>query len=77
MCDNTNLFQHTIHSIPDRTHNYYVDNNTRALLLTCALTTPNEQRLPNTLTTHFAAFMQHTWNPNIQRFHNFMNFDHQ
>ena len=37
MCDDTGLFQHAVHSVPDRAHGYCVDDNARALLLACAL----------------------------------------
>src|SRR6202034_4460079 len=33
MCDDTGLFQHAVHSVPDRSHGYCVDDNARALLL--------------------------------------------
>ena len=39
MCDSTGLLQHAVHSIPDRAHGYCVDDNARALLLSCALST--------------------------------------
>ncbi len=75
MCDDTGLFQHAVHSVPDRSHGYCVDDNARALLLACALNTPGEQRLPEVLTARFAAFVQHAWNPDTKRFRNFMGFD--
>ena len=40
MCDDTGLFQHAVHSVPDRSHGYCVDDNARALLLACALNHP-------------------------------------
>ena len=43
MCDDTGLFQHAVHSVPDRSHGYCVDDNARALLLACALNNPGEQ----------------------------------
>jgi hypothetical protein len=46
MCDDTGLFQHAVHSVPDRVHGYCVDDNARALLLACALNGPGEQHLP-------------------------------
>jgi glycosyltransferase involved in cell wall biosynthesis len=75
MCDDTGLFQHAVHSVPDRSHGYCVDDNARALLLACALNSPGEQRLSEVLTTRFAAFVQHAWNPDTRRFRNFMGFD--
>ena len=37
MCDDTGLFQHAVHSVPDRSHGYCVDDNARGLLLSVAL----------------------------------------
>src|SRR5476649_291252 len=75
MCDDTGLFQHAVHSVPDRSHGYCVDDNARALLLACALNNPGEQRLPEILTARFAAFVQHAWNRDTKRFRNFMGFN--
>jgi hypothetical protein len=75
MCDDTGLFQHAVHSVPDRSHGYCVDDNARALLLACALNNPGEQRLSEVLTARFAAFVQHAWNPDTGRFRNFMSFN--
>jgi len=75
MCDDTGLFQHAVHSVPDRYHGYCVDDNARALLLACALNKPGEERLSEVLTARFASFVQHAWNPDTRRFRNFMSFD--
>ena len=75
MCDDTGLFQHAVHSVPDRSHGYCVDDNARALLLACALNNPGEKRLSEALTARFAAFVQHAWNPDTGRFRNFMGFN--
>ena len=75
MCDDTGLFQHAVHSVPDRSHGYCVDDNARALLLACALNNPGERPLPEFLTARFAAFVQHAWNPDTRRFRNFMGFN--
>ena len=75
MCDDTGLFQHAVHSVPDRSHGYCIDDNARALLVACALNTPHDPRLPEPLTARLAAFVQHAWNPDTKRFRNFMSFD--
>jgi glycosyltransferase involved in cell wall biosynthesis len=75
MCDDTGLLQHAVCSVPDRSHGYCVDDNARALLVACALNAPGEERLPETLTSRLAAFVQHSWNPDVKRFRNFMSFD--
>jgi glycosyltransferase involved in cell wall biosynthesis len=74
LCDSTGLLQHAVHSVPDRAHGYCVDDNARALLLACALDGKSEPGLPETLTTRFAAFIQHAWNPDTRRFRNFMSY---
>jgi glycosyltransferase involved in cell wall biosynthesis len=75
MCDDVGLFQHAVHSVPDRAHGYCVDDNARALLLACALNSPGEQPLSDVLTSRFAAFVQHAWNPDTRQFRNFMGFN--
>ena len=75
MCDDTGLIQHAIHSVPDRSHGYCVDDNARALLLACALNAPGEEPLSELVTARLAAFVQHAWNPETRRFRNFMAFD--
>ena len=75
MCDDTGLLQHAIHSIPDRSHGYCVDDNARALMLVSALNASGERQMPDELAGCFAAFVQHAWNPQARRFRNFMGFD--
>ncbi len=75
MCDSTGLLQHAVHGIPDRSHGYCVDDNARALLFASTVAGIGEVRLPEMLTTRFAAFVQHAWNPDARRFRNFMSYD--
>jgi len=75
LCDSTGLLQHAVQSVPDRAHGYCVDDNARALLLSCALSSSGEAPLPEIMTTSFAAFIQHAWNPDTRRFRNFMSYD--
>ncbi|MFM9940767.1 MAG: glycosyltransferase family 4 protein [Hyphomicrobiaceae bacterium] len=75
MCDSTGLIQHAVHCVPDRSHGYCVDDNARALLFACRLGNEGEPRLSEKVTSRFAAFVQHAWNPDTQRFRNFMSYD--
>ncbi len=75
MCDSTGLLQHAVHCVPDRSHGYCVDDNARALLLACSIAHSGEPPLPAILVTRFAAFIEHAWNPDTQRFRNFMSYD--
>src|SRR5581483_10584805 len=75
LCDDTGILQHALYSVPDRAHGYCVDDNARALLLSSALAGCDGAQLPDTLTSRFAAFIQHAWNPDNRRFRNFMSYD--
>lgn len=75
MCDDTGLFQHAAHSVPNRSHGYCVDDNARALLVACALSNPDETPLSEAMTGRFASFIQHAWNPETKHFRNFLSFD--
>ncbi len=75
LCDDTGLFQHSIHGIVDRAHGYCTDDNARALLLACALERAGEKCLPTPLPSRFSAFIQAAWNRDVQRFRNFLGFD--
>jgi glycosyltransferase involved in cell wall biosynthesis len=75
LCDGTGILQHAVYSVADRSHGYCIDDNARALLLACALADAGEVPLPDELTSRFAAFIQHAWNSDTQRFRNFMSYD--
>src|SRR5437879_10774787 len=75
LCDSSGMLQHAVHSVADRAHGYCVDDNARALLFSCALQNSGEAQLSQKLTSRFAAFVQHAWNPDTRRFRHFMSFD--
>jgi glycosyltransferase involved in cell wall biosynthesis len=73
--DGTGVIQHAVHSVPDRSHGYCVDDNARALLFSSLLANFGEVQLSKSMTASFAAFIQHAWNPDTRRFRNFMSYD--
>lgn len=75
MTDDTGLFQHAVHTVPNRDHGYCVDDNARALLLASSLAAKGRGVLPERMTSAFSSFVQHAWNPDLKRFRNFMSFD--
>jgi glycosyltransferase involved in cell wall biosynthesis len=75
LCDSTGMLQHAVHSVPDRSHGYCVDDNARALLFSSGLANFGEAQLAKSATARFAAFIQHAWNPDTRRFRNFMSYD--
>ncbi|WP_347271593.1 glycosyltransferase family 4 protein [Rhizorhabdus histidinilytica] len=74
MTDATGLLQHGIHGIPDRNHGYCIDDNARALILTCRIE-KGDRGLLDQLASTYAAFVHHGWNPARGRFRNFMGYD--
>lgn len=74
MSDATGMLQHSIYSVPDRRHGYCIDDNARALILTCQMPEMDEA-LRDSWMTIYASFVQYAWNPEARRFRNFMNFD--
>jgi glycosyltransferase involved in cell wall biosynthesis len=75
MTDDTGLFQHAIHAVPDRAHGYCVDDNARGLLLSTVLGRLGDTPIAERVTSSYAAFVQHAWNDETKRFRNFMSFD--
>lgn len=75
LSDDTGIYQHAIHAVPDRRHGYCVDDNARALIVACGFDAPGERALPERQIDSYAAFLQHAWNPDLGRFRNFMSFD--
>lgn len=74
LSDDTGILQHSKFGVPDRAHGYCVDDNARALILM-----QRAADLPDSLydrwTPVYAAFVDHAWNPDADRFRNFMSFD--
>lgn len=73
MTDPVGMLQHAVHSIPDRSHGYCIDDNARALMLAVRRDDHEAARLAPI----YASFLQHGWNPQERRFRNFMGYDRQ
>ena len=76
MTDACGMFQHGRFAVPDRNHGYCVDDNARALIFTlraqeAGIRDPALERLAYT----YAAFVEHAWNPDNNRFRNFMSYN--
>ena len=75
MSDSTGMYQHGVYSVPDRHHGYCVDDNARALILLRRIERRRGEPRGDQWMTVYAAFVQHSWNPDRGRFRNFMRFD--
>ena len=74
LADATGIMQHSRYSIPDPDHGYCLDDNARALILM-----HRRRDLPDAIhdpwTKVFADFVARAWEPDGQRFRNFMSYD--
>jgi glycosyltransferase involved in cell wall biosynthesis len=75
LTDDTGILQHAVYAIPNRHHGYCTDDNCRALV--CALRhfelTQEDSAL--VLADKYLSFTHHAFNPEQQRFRNFLSFD--
>ena len=74
LSDDTGILQHCKYGVPDREHGYCVDDNARALILMHEASDLSD-RSYHRWTPIYAAFVQHAWNPETNRFRNFMGFN--
>jgi glycosyltransferase involved in cell wall biosynthesis len=76
MTDSTGIFQHASFAAPNLSEGYCTDDNARALILAVLLgqldDTPKRVRA---LSTTYAAFLEHAFNRETTRFHNFLSID--
>jgi hypothetical protein len=76
MSDSVGIYQHAIYSLPNFKEGYCTDDNARALILAVLLEElemeiPELKRLAQT----YAGFLHYAFNPEVNRFRNFMGFD--
>jgi len=75
LTDDTGVFQHALHQLPDPNHGYCVDDNCRALIaavLDAQRRGLDPQRCP---LERYLGFVAYALNPDNGRFRNFMSYD--
>lgn len=77
MTDDTGLFQHATHSIPNRHEGYCIDDNVRALLLMAHLERSSGvlQETVRALELRYLSFVHHALDFESGRFRNFLSYD--
>ena len=76
LTDSTGIYQHAVYSFPDFHHGYCTDDNARALILTVLLENLElEARELTRLSEIYASALQYAYNPDRNRFRNFMGFN--
>ncbi len=76
MTDQTGILQHAVYSIPNLSEGYCTDDNARALILVLSLrdlVDGTAARLPE-LNSRYVAFLEYAFNPERNRFRNFLSF---
>ena len=74
--DSCGIIQHSTYGIDHRSHGYCIDDNVRALILIQRFRQlGHKNHMLDELERLYGAFVQHAWNPNTQRFRNFMGYD--
>lgn len=75
LTDDVGILQHAYYTVPDRDHGYCTDDNARAL--TFALQAYRWTQSPELLdlATIYLSFLRHAYNPDNDRFRNFMSYD--
>ncbi|MBU2446596.1 MAG: glycosyltransferase family 4 protein [Bacteroidetes bacterium] len=75
MTDETGIFQHALFTVPNYSHGYTTDDNSRALLVSALLEDlGNNEGLK--LASRYLAFLGYAFNNKTGRFRNFMNYQH-
>ena len=76
MTDQTGIVQHAVYSIPNLSEGYCTDDNARALILVQSLrelVDGKAARLPE-LSSRYVAFLEYAFNPERDRFRNFLSY---
>jgi len=79
MTDDTGIFQHATHTIPNRSHGYCTDDNARALVVTAMgykYSSSNNIWL-DSLSSLYLSFLLDAYNEDNGRFRNFMTYSRQ
>ena len=76
LCDGTGMLQHAVHSVAGpRSRLLCRRQRSRPAAFHARLRAPAKHNCPRRVTSRFAAFIQHAWNPDTRRFRNFMSYD--
>ncbi|MDB5057059.1 MAG: glycosyl transferase family protein, partial [Chloroflexi bacterium] len=76
LSDSTGIIQHALHSVPDPTHGYSIDDQARALIVHLAHAHFTGANHPAPLAYTFMSFLRHAANPD-GTFHNFLSYSRQ
>ena len=74
LTDDTGILQHSFFTIPDREHGYSIDDNARALIVSCLYYNLHKDEQIIRFIKIYLAFIYHAFNYENNRFRNFMSY---
>ena len=77
LTDDTGVLQHAIYAVPDRTHGYCTDDNSRALVAAVNYYDLTGDDSVLDLTNTYLSFLHHAFDADAKRFRNFLSYDRQ
>lgn len=77
MTDDTGILQHAKYTTPNRHHGYCVDDNARGLIALTKYFSLKKDKEVLPLIHTYLAFLFYAFNPENNRFRNFMSYDHR
>lgn len=75
LTDDTGILQHAVYAVPNRHHGYCTDDNSRALVAALMLYDLTKDDEALSLADKYLSFIHHAFNPQQNRFRNFMSYD--
>ncbi len=75
LTDDTGMLQHSFFTIPNREHGYSIDDNARALIVSCLYYNLRKDEQIIKSIKIYLAFIYHAFNHENSRFRNFMSYD--
>ena len=75
LSDDVGILQHAVHAVPDRSHGYCTDDNSRALLAALLYYESTQDASVMPLADRYLSFVYHAFNTSAGRFRNFMSYD--
>jgi glycosyltransferase involved in cell wall biosynthesis len=75
LTDDTGILQHSFFTIPNREHGYCIDDNARALIISCMYHNLRKDDQIIKSIKIYLAFIYHAFNHTKKRFRNFMSYD--
>ena len=75
LTDDTGIIQHSLYTVPDRTHGYCTDDNSRALIVAIRHFALTHEEATLDLAKRYMSFLHYAFDKQARRFRNFLNYE--